>query len=182
MVKFDKRFVQRLRVPLGFVFAIVFLVFARPTPLTLAIGGGVAVIGLAIRAWASGHIRKAKQLAVSGPYGYTRNPLYVGSFVMGVGFTVAAGVWWLALLFCVLFIGIYLPVMRVEAQDMHSIFGDEFDEYERNVPLLIPRFTAWKKESAKFDFQLYLQYREYRAALGVFLALGVLVAKVYFFG
>ena len=179
-MKFDKRFIQRIRVPLGFIFAIVFIAFARPSVVTLAVGTGVAVIGLLIRAWASGHIRKARELAISGPYAYTRNPLYVGSFLMGVGFTVAGGVWWLALLFSGLYIGIYLPVMLVEMDDIRTIFGDEFDEYARNVPMLIPRVTVWRKTGTKFDFQLYLQYREYRAALGVFLAIGVLAAKAYF--
>ena len=177
---FDKRTLQRVRVPLGFVFAIVFVLFAKPTWMSLAIGSVVAVIGVLIRAWASGHIRKAKELAVSGPYAHTRNPLYVGSLLMGIGFTLAAGVWWLAVLFCVLFIGIYLPVMRVEAEDIRRIFGEEFDEYERNVPMLIPRITPWKSSNTAFDFELYLQYREYRAALGVALALAVLGAKVYF--
>src|SRR6187455_1835459 len=139
MVTFDKRFLQRVRIPLGFLFAIVFVIFARPTAMTLIIGAAVAAIGVAIRAWASGHIRKAKVLATTGPYAYTRNPLYVGSFIMGIGFPVAAGVWWLALIFSALFIGIYLPVMKVEADDMHSIFGDEFARYEADVPLFIPR-------------------------------------------
>ena len=182
MLKFDKRFLQRLRVPLGFLFAIVFLIFARPTVFWLAIGAVIAVIGLAIRAWASGHIRKASVLAVTGPYAFTRSPLYVGSFLMGVGFTVASGVWWLALLFSILFLGIYFPVMRVETEDIREIFGPDFDEYERNVPLFVPRFTPWKSSGEKFDFQLYLRYREYRAAIGVAAALGVLAAKAYFFG
>ena len=180
-MKFDKRFIQRIRVPLGFVFAIIFLVFARPTAVTLAVGTGVAFLGLFIRAWASGHIRKARELAISGPYAYTRNPLYLGTFLMGAGFTVAGGVWWLALLFSGLYTGIYLPVMRVEMDDIRTIFGSEFDEYARNVPMLIPRITVWKQTDTKFDFQLYLQYREYRAALGVLLAIGVLAAKAYFF-
>ena len=180
-MKFDKRLIQRIRVPLGFIFAIVFMVFARPTALTLAVGTGVAVIGLLIRAWASGHIRKARELAISGPYAYTRNPLYVGSFLMGVGFTVASGVWWLALLFSALFIGIYLPVICVEKDDIREIFGADYDEYAEHVPMLIPRFTRWRKTGLKFDFQLYLQYREYQAAIGVALAIGVLAAKAYFF-
>jgi protein-S-isoprenylcysteine O-methyltransferase Ste14 len=150
--------------------------------MTLAVGGVIAVIGLAIRGWASGHIRKASVLAVTGPYAFTRNPLYVGSFLMGVGFTVASGVWWLAALFCVLFLGIYFPVMRVETGDIRDIFGADFEEYERNVPLFIPRITPWKSSGGKFDFQLYLQYREYRAAIGVAVALGVLAAKAYFIG
>lgn len=176
----DKRTLQRLRVPLGFLFAAVFLVFAKPTAFSLAIGAAIALIGVAIRAWASGHIRKAAVLAVTGPYAYTRNPLYVGSFIMGVGFTIAANVWWLALIFIALFIGIYLPVLRVEAEDIRRIFGEDFDEYERNVPLLLPRLTPWKKMDGKFDFRLYLQYREYRAAIGVIIAIGILAAKAYF--
>ena len=176
----DKRTLQRIRIPLGFLFAVVFLVFAEPTALSLAIGTGVSLIGLAIRAWASGHIRKARVLAVTGPYAYTRNPLYLGSFILGLGFTLASGVWWLAILFAFLFIGIYLPVMRVETEDIRRIFGLDFDEYEQNVPVFVPRFTPWKKSDEKFDFGLYLQYREYRAAFGVMLAVGILAAKTYF--
>src|SRR3712207_5529755 len=110
MPRFNKRTLQRIRVPSGFAFAAIFLFFARPTVTTMLIGGATSLIGLAIRAWASGHIRKAEKLAISGPYAYTRNPLYLGSLLMAVGFTVAGGVWWLVVLSCVLFLGIYLPV------------------------------------------------------------------------
>lgn len=167
--------------PLGFLFAIIFLVFAQPSLYPLLGGAGVSVLGILIRAWASGHIRKNKELAVSGPYAYTRNPLYLGSFLLGVGFTIASGVWWLALVFIVLFLGIYLPVMRVEAEDLTQIFGADFEDYKRAVPLFFPRLTAWKKGVEKFDFQLYLRYREYRAAFGLVFAWGVLAAKAFFF-
>lgn len=179
---FDKRTLQRIRVPLGFIFAAVFFIFAKPTVITLVVGGVIAFAGVAIRAWASGHIRKAKTLAVSGPYARTRNPLYVGSFILGVGFTVAAGVWWLAGLFIALFLGIYLPVMLTEARDMQRIFGAEFEEYSQRVPLFVPRLTAWKSGAGKFDFQLYLQYREYRAAIGAAAAIAALATKGLFFG
>lgn len=182
MIKFDKRFLQRIRVPLGFLFTIVFVIFARPTPLSLSIGIGFMIVGLLIRGWASGHIKKAETLAVTGPYAFTRNPLYLGSFVLGVGFTAASNVWWLAALFSLLFIGIYLPVMRVEDGDMQSIFGEDFEEYRRHVPLFVPRLVPWKKMSGKFDFRLYLRYREYRAAIGGGVAVAALAAKVYFFG
>ena len=168
--------------PLGFLFAIIFLIFAKPAFLTLIIGAVVSVFGILIRAWASGHIRKNQNLAVSGPYAYTRNPLYLGSFLLGVGFTIASGVWWLALIFIVLFLGIYLPVMRVESEDLTQIFGDDYNEYKRNVPLFFPRLRAWKKGVEKFDFQLYLRYREYRAAFGLIFAWSVLAAKAFFFG
>ena len=158
------------------------MIFAKPAPSTLLAGAIVSIFGILIRAWASGHIRKNKTLAVSGPYAFTRNPLYLGSFLLGVGFTIASGVWWLALIFIILFLGIYLPVMRVEAEDLTQIFGADFEEYKRAVPLFFPRLRAWKRSVEKFDFQLYLRYREYRAAFGLVFAWSVLAAKAFFFG
>src|SRR5678815_971398 len=127
--------IQRWRVPLGFLFAAVFMLLAKPTPSALLIGAGVSVLGLAIRAWAAGHIRKNAELAISGPYAFTRNPLYLGSFLLGLGFTIASGRWLLAVLFAGLFVGIYLPVMRVEASTVAQVFGNEFEIYRRSVPL-----------------------------------------------
>lgn len=182
MPKLDKRFLQRIRVPLGFLFAILFIVFSKPDRMTLLVGSVIAFIGLLIRGWASGHIRKASELAVSGPYRYTRNPLYLGSFFLGLGFTIAAGVWWLAILFIALFLGIYLPVMRVEVEDIRRIFGAEFDEYERRVPLFLPGTRVWRRTDRKFDLSLYLRYREYRAAIGAVAAIALLSLKAYFLG
>lgn len=176
----NKRILQRFRVPLGFVFAAVFLIFARPTFITLAIGGAIGFVGLLIRAWSSGHIRKNRELAVSGPYAYTRNPLYLGSFILGLGFTIASGVWWLGILFIALFLGIYLPVMRVEAKDLTGLFGNKYKEYAENVPLFFPRLTKYEASDEKFDKKLYMRYREYRAALGMIFALAILAAKAYF--
>lgn len=176
----DKRIVQRVRVPLGFLFGIVFLVFAQPELITLAVGGAIAVIGILIRTWASGHIRKNQNLAVSGPYSFTRNPLYLGSFVLGLGFTIASGVWWLALFFIILFLGIYLPVMRLEAKELTTLFGEEYAEYARRVPLFLPYFKAYKTSIEKFDMKLYLRYREYRAALGFIFAWSVLLFKAIY--
>jgi protein-S-isoprenylcysteine O-methyltransferase Ste14 len=175
-------------VPLGFVCAAVFLVLARPVPLGLAVGGAVAVLGLLIRAWSAGHIRKNSALAVSGPYAFTRNPLYLGSFILGIGFTVAASngpALFLLLggLFALLFFGIYLPVMRVEAKTLAELFGKDYEAYAGAVPLLFPRLTPYRPGGAtpqtttRFDPSLYMRYREYRAALGLLVAWGVLVVK-----
>ena len=173
--------IQRWRVPLGFLSAALFILFARPRPLTLLIGAGISVVGLLIRAWASGHIRKNSVLAVSGPYAYTRNPLYLGSFILGLGFTVGAGRWQLAILFGVLFLGIYFPVMRVESATMGQFFGPQFRDYSRAVPLFLPRLTAYGKDNeTKFDPSLYMRYREYQAALGLLFAWGLLILKMYF--
>jgi protein-S-isoprenylcysteine O-methyltransferase Ste14 len=174
--------IQRWRVPLGFVCAALFVLFARPRPVTLAIGAPISLIGLGIRAWGSGHLRKNDALAVTGPYAYTRNPLYLGSFVMGLGFTVAAGRWWLVIPFVALFLGIYLPVMRVESGTLAQLFGKNFQEYSQAVPMFLPRLTPYRVGDGKteFDRSLYLRYREYRAALGLLVAWGLLFLKVYF--
>jgi protein-S-isoprenylcysteine O-methyltransferase Ste14 len=161
----------------------VFLFFARPTPVALVAGACVSVLGLGIRAWASGHIRKNAELATSGPYAFTRNPLYFGSFLLGLGFTIASGRWLLAVLFAALFIGIYFPVMRVEASTMAQLFGSDFDVYRRAVPLFFPRLTPYRRADSatvKFDSALYLRYREYRAALGLIVAWGLLLIKTYY--
>src|SRR6266404_859609 len=140
--------IQRWRVPLGFLTAGLFVLLARPRPLTLAIGAAVSILGLIFRAWAAGHIRKNDALAISGPYAYTRNPLYLGSFFLGLGFTVAAYRWELALLFAALFFGIYFPVMRVESATLEGLFGDSFRQYAREVPLFLPRPTPFRGKSS----------------------------------
>jgi protein-S-isoprenylcysteine O-methyltransferase Ste14 len=176
--------IQRWRVPLGFLCGALFIFFARPTPKALLIGASVSLLGLAIRAWAAGHIRKNAQLATSGPYAFTRNPLYLGSFLLGLGFTIASGRLVLGLLFAALFLGIYLPVMRVEASTMAQLFGENYENYRRSVPLFFPRITPFRqRESAanKFDGSLYLRYREYRAALGLVIAWGLLLIKTFYF-
>ncbi len=177
---------QRWRVPLGFLCAALFILLARPRPWTLALGGVVAVCGLLLRAWSAGHIRKNDRLATSGPYAHTRNPLYLGSFIMGLGFTFAAGPWWPVLggLFMALFLGIYLPVMRVESQTLAGLFGADYEQYAQHVPLLLPRLTPYRAGATgatKFDASLYMRYREYRAALGLLVAWGLLACKAWWF-
>lgn len=175
----NKAILQRLRVPLGFVTAILFLVFSQPSWQTIAIGAPIAFLGVAIRAWASGHLRKNAELAISGPYAYTRNPLYFGSFILAIGVVVCGGSWWLALLLLGFFLAVYLPVMQAEAAHMHELFPQDFAEYERNVPLFLPRLTPWRKgATAAFDQRLYLKYREYRASIGVAIVIGILILKI----
>ena len=174
--------IQRWRVPLGFACAAVFIWLARPTRLTLIAGATVSLFGLALRAWSAGHIRKNDALATSGPYAHTRNPLYLGSFVLGLGFTIASARWPLALLFVALFLGIYFPVMRVEAKTLGGLFGEDYERYAAGVPLFLPRLTPYAGRNAgnRFDAGLYLRYREYQAGLGLLIAWGTLVFKAYY--
>jgi protein-S-isoprenylcysteine O-methyltransferase Ste14 len=173
---------QRWRVPLGFACAAFFLFFAQPTVWTLIVGAAVALPGLALRAWASGHLRKNEALATTGPYSYTRNPLYLGSSLMGLGFTIAAGRIWLVLILFVMVVGIYLPVMRVESATLADLFGKKYVRYAREVPLLFPRLTPYRRATGiTFDRTLYLRYREYRAAIGLAIVWLLLAARMIYF-
>jgi len=183
-IKFRSRgtWMQRWRVPLGFACGLLFMVFARPTIWTLMVGAAIALPGLALRAWASGHLRKNESLATTGPYAYTRNPLYLGSFLIGLGFTIAAGQILLVLIFSAMILGIYLPVMRVESATLASLFGKKYDRYAGEVPLFFPRFSPYRRAAkADFDRKLYLRYREYRAAIGVGVVWVLLAIKMIYF-
>jgi protein-S-isoprenylcysteine O-methyltransferase Ste14 len=175
---------QRWRVPLGFVCAAIFFLLSRPRPLTLAVGGAIALPGLALRAWGTGHLRKNDALATTGPFAYTRNPLYLGSFLMGVGFTIASGRWILGILFAALFLGIYVPVMRVESVTLAKLFGESYQRYVQAVPLFLPRLSPYRdgtKQKTAFDMTLYKRYREYQAAMGLVIAWVLLALKAFIF-
>jgi protein-S-isoprenylcysteine O-methyltransferase Ste14 len=172
---------RRIRVPLGFLFAVLYFWLARPSWRSLILGAIVVAPGLLIRALASGHVRKNESLATSGPYAYTRNPLYLGSLVMGLGFCVAARSWWVGVALVVMFFAIYVPVIRDEENFLRRTFP-EFEEYARRVPRMLPRLTGGSTSgaSAGFSFDLYLKHREYNALLGALGMMAVLIAKKMF--
>ncbi len=172
------RVARRIRVPLGFAFAVLYFWLARPTWRALALGAVVIVPGLLVRALASGHVRKNEALATSGPYAYTRNPLYVGSLLIGIGFAVAARSWWVGVVLVVMFFAIYLPVIRSEEVFLREKFP-EFDEYARAVPRMFPRIApAAGERGGGFSFELYLKHREYNALLGAVAMMAGLVARM----
>ena len=175
---------RRIRVPLGFLFAVFYFWLARPTWRSMVLGAIVVVPGLLIRALASGHVRKNESLATSGPYAYTRNPLYLGSLVMGVGFCVAARSWWVGVALVVMFFAIYLPVIRNEEAFLRRTFP-EFEEYARRVPRMLPKLTRTGgvpgESSAGFSWDLYLKHREYNALLGAAGLMAALVVKATIF-
>src|SRR6202140_458964 len=116
----------------------------------MALGVIGIVAGLLIRALASGYVRKNEALATSGPYAYTRNPLYLGSLLMGVGFAVAARSWWVGIALVVMFFAIYLPVIHDEESYLRTKFP-EFEEYARRVPRMFPRLVARANDAAAFS-------------------------------
>ena len=151
--------------PLGFLLGIAYLVFCRPTVKLLIAGGAVAAAGVALRAFAAGHLAKNQRLAMSGPYACTRNPLYLGSSLMGAGFALAGGSWILALACLILFAAIYWPVIRREEEYLRREFGEVYDRYAQRVPLFLPRFRR-PEGSEKFQWKQYRKNHEYEALLG----------------
>jgi len=171
------RIARRIRVPVGFVFAAFYLWRARPSWACLAAGGAGVVIGVALRAYASGYLRKASELTTTGPYAYTRNPLYLGSLIIAAGFVLAARSLWIALAMAVIFVAIYVPVMSFEEQFLRSRFPG-FDEYAGRVPRLLPRLSAAAGQRGQFSLELYRKHREYNAALGAAAILAALIFKL----
>jgi protein-S-isoprenylcysteine O-methyltransferase Ste14 len=171
---------RRIRVPLGFAFAVLYFWLARPWGRSLAFGAILIIPGLLIRALASGHVRKNEALATSGPYAYTRNPLYLGSLLMGIGFAAAARSWWVGVILVAMFFVIYLPVIRDEENYLRQKFP-EFEEYARRVPKMLPRIAPRSREeqgSDGFSLDLYLKHREYNALLGALAMVVGLIAKI----
>ncbi len=169
---------RRIRVPLGFLFAVFYVWLAHPSPKSLAAGAAFIILGLGIRAAASGHVRKNEQLATTGPYAYTRNPLYLGSIIIAIGFGIASMNWRIAAIIGILFLAIYLPVIRGEEEFLRGKFP-EFDQYAKEVPRLLPRLTSSRNESGGgFAWDLYLKHREYNALIGSLILLATLIAKL----
>ena len=176
-----QKIARRIRVPLGFVFAAVFLWIARPTWQTM-LGSLVLVVpGVWLRAYASGYVKKNAELTRTGPYAHTRNPLYLGSMMIAFGFALAAWSWIIFVALAVLFAVIYLPTIRSEEAYLREHFAG-FDEYARQVPRLLPRLTAAKTTEAagSFSRELYLKHHEYNAGVGAIALYVALAARLLF--
>lgn len=173
-------FFARWRVRLSYPLAIVVLLFARPTPKSLLIGALVGALGLLVRALAAGHLHKQAVLTMTGPYAYTRNPLYLGSAILSIGAGIAMDSLISAIVMCGYFALFYSIVMRREEGELRLQHGAAFDEYAKAVPLFLPRLTPARLPAptgpGAFSFAQYQKNREYRATIGFLLLLLVLFA------
>ena len=178
---------RTLRLRAVWLLVVPFFLLARPTPRSLVLGGALALLGAAIRAWAAGTIRKERELTVTGPYAHTRNPLYLGSFLIGVGATIAGGVWPFTVLFLAFFVVVYGRTIRAEADLLAERFGERHADYARNVPLFVPRAVPWRATGSAdvggtsgegFTLGRWRRNREYEALLGVTAAFLLLAAKM----
>jgi protein-S-isoprenylcysteine O-methyltransferase Ste14 len=152
-----------------------FLWLSAPTWTSLALGLPVSVLGLALRAWAAGHLEKNRALAESGPYAHVRNPLYIGTLAVAAGFVVASRRWELGMLFAAVFVLIYLPVVELEEQHLRSLFP-EYADYAKRVPRLWPRPGHSVKP---FQWSLYRRNQEYQAFAGFLVGVAVLIWKAW---
>ena len=194
-----QRVARRIRVPLGFVAAVLYLwelAMHRPLWTPIAVSLLLVLPGLWLRSYAAGYVKKNRELTVTGPYAHTRNPLYLGSMLMAAGFAVALMSWAFALVLVVGFTLIYVPVIASEEKFLRGTFA-EFGEYCKRVPRLIPRITPAVMPGPKaapvdgggatgrsFSLELYRRHREYNSAIGAALLycsllLGILLHSVY---
>lgn len=175
--------------PLGFVVAAVFLMFARPSWTTLVWGLVLVLPGLWLRAYAAGYVKKNAELTRTGPYAYTRNPLYLGSMSIAAGFAVAAGRWWLVALLVAMFLAIYLPTILSEEAFLRGAFP-QFEEYAQRVPRLLPRLTPARFADAganaergmgTFSRERYRHHREYNASIGAAALYVALILRMWLY-
>jgi Phospholipid methyltransferase len=170
------RRLARLRVPLGFVFALVVLWLAQPTGQSLLWGSLVALAGESLRIWAAGHLNKSREVTSSGPYRWIGHPLYAGSSIMGAGLAIAANNWVVSVLIAVYLLTTITAAIRSEEAFLREKFGDRYDQYRRGSVdgLATParRFTAAQA----------IANREHRALAGLAVAVLLLVLKATYNG
>jgi len=177
---FPKRYadtVQRLRVASGFLLLIAFAWLADPAKASMLAGLPISVVGLCVRGWAAGHLAKDRDLAVSGPYAYVRNPLYVGTLIVALGIVIAARNAWLAIVFVLVFVLVYLPVIELEEQHLREIFPS-YAEYAARVGRLLP-FSRWQRAETRFSWALYRRNEEYKALIGFLIAVAWLAWRCW---
>lgn len=168
----------RLRVPLGFALGIVYVWLAHPSWQSLIVGAAVTLVGLWLRAFAAGHVRKNAELTKTGPYAYTRNPLYLGSILIAGGFAIASLSWWIVGLLTVMFIFIYVPVIRSEEAFLRQTFAG-YNEYADQVPRIVPRWRSpFPDTGVRWSRAQYFKLREYNALVGSIFLWCVLVVKI----
>jgi protein-S-isoprenylcysteine O-methyltransferase Ste14 len=166
---------QKIRVPAGTALGIVFLLLMHPSVRSLGIGGAIAAAGAMLRLWAAGHIEKGRVLTRGGPYAFTRNPLYFGSFLMALGIIVAGQSYWLLLAFILFYAAFYFPVMKAEEQELLQGYGERFIEYSQKVPLFFPSFRRARFAPSTFMWSRVIRNREHHTFAGFLATEAILV-------
>ena len=192
-------FIRRNRIQIAIAFCLLVLAFARPSQTTILYGLIAVVLGEGVRIWAAGHLRKAlvprdgrpewivqgqegRPLTTSGPYAYTRNPLYLGNFLIGLGLSIGTGRWFIVAIFLVFFLLVYREAVLQEEEYLRSRFGDAYQEYACRVPRFLPRLRPDSNQSqARFSWRQVMRNDEYQAWAAIVLVLIVLEVLAFYF-
>jgi protein-S-isoprenylcysteine O-methyltransferase Ste14 len=174
--------IRRYRIPISGAITILLLSLAKPSPTLFLTGLPLVLAGVGLRTWSSGHIRKNQALAVGGPYAITRNPLYLGSFLIGAGLGVMANRPFLLILFLVSFWAVFRAVISEEEAFLRAAFSEEFREYSARVPRFFPRMLEWKRHpkpaDETFQWALVIKHREYYTWMGALAGIGWLIWRL----
>ena len=165
----ESRFIQtvyRWRVRVCSLALILIIILSKPTPISMLTGIAICLAGLLLRTWASGYLKKDKELTISGPYQYTRNPLYLGNLILGTSVVVGSWSLWVFLIFVAYFLLFYPLIMRREQERMKKLFPQPYEEYSKKVPLFFPNWRPYPSQKYKFSWPLFKKNKEYRALAG----------------
>lgn len=168
---------SRFRVPAGYAVGLLALWLARPNGLSLLLSLPLVLGGEALRIWASGHIEKTRRLATGGPYAHTRNPLYLGSVLLAIGFAAASASSWVVLAVAAYLLAFYPSVIREEASFLRQTFAEEYARWARDVPLFLPRWSAAGPRATTFSWPRVAQNREWRTAGAIPVVIALLWAR-----
>lgn len=150
---------RRFRQFVGIAFLILLTAAGAPKPAWFWPGVAFAVLGIAVRLWASGHVKKDKELAVTGPYAFVRHPLYVGNHLITLGFCLASGLWWSFPAWIALGLYFYPQTIRDEDRLLARLFPDEWPRWAQQVRALIPRLTPYRAGGAAAPWSLRVSLR-----------------------
>lgn len=167
----------RSRVPLGFVLVVLYMITAQPSWPRFLCGAAIGLSGILLRAWATGHLEKNQQLCTSGPYAYTRNPLYLGSAIVATGFALAGGLWSIAMLYALVLQFVYWPVVLEEESHLRKLFPG-FADYAQKVPRFWPTLVPQLQSEKRFQMTIYKRNQEYNALIAYLVVMALLLWKL----
>ena len=175
---------ELLRLTLLYAALVVLAALSRPSAASVALGGTLILLGEAIRVWAAGHLFKTRELITSGPYRYSRNPLYLGRLLLLTGLCVMA--WFsplvngtILVLGWALFFGYYMRRKeRIEPARLERIHGEDYRAYKDAIPALFPTLSPWPDSGGRWRRERFLRNREHLTAIGLTIVVAVFAAKV----
>lgn len=178
MKKFKKYF-ERYRAFIGIISLLIVLYFAKPNAKSIAIGFIFIMLGTFFRAWASGFINKNNELATNGPYALSRNPLYFGNFILGVGIAIASNQVFCYIIFAVYYFLFFPALMIMENKRMRDKFGKKYENWSKGLNSFFPGIK--KIKSGGFNISYYMNNKEYKVIYFSLFIVITLIFKALFF-